>query len=246
MTDDAVKFYPDQPVLQEQKNVDGLMAQRQEKIALIPSKAGTFKLPAIEIPWFNIRTQQVEVAKLPETTIQVASSGPAASTETSKPLATSPENKRKALIIQAQTKQNKNIWMWVSAALALGWLATLVFFLVRRPLREPEKKILKTGLDSGEYRKQLKKACADNDPSAAKDALLIWGRQQFNANSLGDIAAFCDARLRDEILGLNKVLYSRETEQWQGKKLFQSFTENTAREQWKSPNDDALEPLYRL
>ncbi|MGR8940717.1 MAG: BatD family protein [Gammaproteobacteria bacterium] len=243
---DAMKFYPDQPVLQEQKNGDGLLAQRQEKIALIPSKDGTYTLPAIQIPWFNIRTQQIEVAQIAEKTIKIAPSGSAASPETGKSQVAGTENKRPALIIQNQDKKEKNVWIGVSAALALGWLATLIFFLRRSPARASEITDQKTDRDAGEFRKQLKKACADNHAPAAKAALLAWGRQKFDARSLGDVAAFCDARLRDEILLLNRVLYSRQAEPWQGKKLYQAFTENKAREHWEPPKDDGLEPLYRL
>ncbi|MEC4747600.1 BatD family protein [Methylomicrobium sp. Wu6] len=247
-SDESVKFYPDQPVLQEQKNVDGLLAKRQEKIALIPSKAGSFKLPAIEIPWFNTRTQQMEVAKIPEKMIEVASSGPAAA-ETVKPLAVNPEAKRQPLVIESQATEQKNVWIWVSVALAIGWLSTLVFFLTRRPRRKADKHGLHDLQDERapvEYLQHLKKACADHDPLAAKNALLDWGRQKFNTNSLGAIAARCDARLRDEILALNKALYGKEAEQWQGKKLYQAFTENRARQQWTAAKDDALEPLFYL
>ncbi|MDD1612905.1 MAG: protein BatD, partial [Methylococcaceae bacterium] len=200
-----------------------------------------------EIPLFNTRSQQMEVDKIPETTILVESSGPAPAAEAGKPLEVNPEVKRQPLVIESMATQKKNVWVWVSAALAIGWLATLVFFLRRRgPQLEPDKNQLQDAGVSGEYRQNLKKACADNDPSAAKSALLEWGRQKFYANSLGTIAEFCDARLRDEILALNKALYSKEAEQWQGKKLYQAFTENLARKQWTAAKDDGLEPLYRL
>jgi hypothetical protein len=245
--EESVKFYPDQPVLQEQKNAEGLIAKRQEKIALIPSKAGSFKLPAIEIPWFNTRTQQMEVAKIPDTTIEVASTGPAPAAEAAKPMPAKPEAKRPSLVLETtKAAAQKNIWIWVSAALGTGWLGTLVFFLRRRPRREPDTEVQHAIEVSIDYRRSLKKACASNDPLAAKNALLEWGRQTFNMNSLGGIAAFCDARLRDEIQALNKVLYSQKAEQWQGKKLYQAFTENKAREQWTKPKEEALQPLFRL
>lgn len=245
-SEESVKFYPDQPVLQEQKNATGLVAKRQEKIALIPSKGGSFKLPAIEIPWFNTRTQQMEVARIPETTIAVASSGSAKTAENARPLPVNPEAKQPSLVIEKPATGQKNIWIWISAGLATGWLATLGFFLMRRPRREPEQEERQLAQGSSEYRRNLKKACADNDPSAAKNALLEWGRQKFNVNSLSGVAAFSDARLRDEILALNKALYSNKAEHWQGKKLYQAFTENKAREQWTKTQDDALEPLFRL
>ncbi|MDO9140552.1 MAG: BatD family protein, partial [Methylobacter sp.] len=70
--DGQLKTYPDQPALQEQKKADGLVAFREEKIAIIPSTAGFYKLPAIEIPWFNSQSQTMEIAKIPETMITVA------------------------------------------------------------------------------------------------------------------------------------------------------------------------------
>lgn len=246
-SEESVKFYPDQPVLQEQKNADGLVANRQEKIAMIPSKANSFKLPAIEIPWFNTRTQQMEVARIPEKTIAVASSGSAKTTENSRPLPVNPEVKQPSLVIENPATAQRNIWIWISAGLATGWLATLVFFLTRRrPLRESEQEEQHAAQGSSDYRRNLKKACVDNDFLMAKNALLEWGRQKFNVNSLSGVAAFSDARLRDEILALNKALYSNKAEHWQGKKLYQAFTENKAREQSTKPQDDALEPLFRL
>ncbi|EIC27991.1 MULTISPECIES: BatD family protein [Methylomicrobium] len=244
--EEAVKSYPDQPVLQEEKNADGLTARRQEKIALIPSKAGSFKLPGIEIPWFNTRTRQMEIAKIPETAIEVAAAASALPGTEARPLPAAPEAVRTPVAIESRTAA-QNIWIWVSAGLAAGWLATLAFFLVRRrPRTEAGKDEQPAAETLNEYRKNLKKACADNAASAAKNALLAWGRQKLDANSLGEVAAFCDARLRDEILALNKALYSREAEPWQGKKLYQAFTENQAREQWTKAGHEALEPLFRL
>ncbi|MGZ8194284.1 MAG: BatD family protein [Methylosarcina sp.] len=92
----------------------------------------------------------------------------------------------------------------------------------------------------------MKKACGDNNASAAKNALIAWGKLEYKATSLGVIASCCNARLRDEILELNRVLYSKEAGQWQGKKLFQAFSEHKARRQLSPSEDRSLEPLYRL
>ncbi len=70
-TDANVKVYPDQPVLNEQKLPEGITSSRQEKTAIIPAKAGKHSLQAIEIPWFNTKTQTMEIAKIPETIITV-------------------------------------------------------------------------------------------------------------------------------------------------------------------------------
>jgi hypothetical protein len=97
--------------------------------------------------------------------------------------------------------------------------------------------------------KGLKQACAENNQLETKEALLSWGEIKYNSNSLMEIASHCEARLRDQIQLLNQSLYAKNSEPWHGKKLFQYFVENSAREkvaQKTNDGDDGLEPLYRL
>jgi len=250
-TDDQLKSYPDQPVLQEQKKVDGVIAFREEKIAIIPSKAGSYSLPAIEVPWFNTKTQKMEIAKIPETSLTaVAAAGAQLTPPTlAVPAATQAQ---KIQTTSVKPSPQNNLWLWVSVFLGLGWLLTLIYFLSRR--RSPgkpvsEDPVVRMRLEDSV--KRLKKACHDNDAAAAKDALLAYAASQSGAGAanimgLGAIAAQSDARLRDEILRLNQVLYGKEAEHWQGKKLFQAFVENKAREKIQVTEDRSLEPLYRL
>jgi hypothetical protein len=246
--DDQLKTYPDQPVLQEQKKPEGLIAFREEKIAVIPSKAGYYKLPAIEIPWFNSLSQKMEVAKIPETTItalEAAGAQPDVSAPVAPVAVQQPQKSEQSTPI-ATLPQQQNSWLWVSVFLASGWLATLAYFLIKRPVKKPVEEKSGREMRLEDSVKDLKKACADNNAVAAKDALLAWGRQKYGAASLGAIAELSDARLRDEILYLNQVLYGKAADQWQGKKLFQAFVENKAREKIAATDDDKLEPLYRL
>jgi hypothetical protein len=246
--DDQLKTYPDQPVLQEQKKPEGLIAFREEKIAIIPSKAGFYKLPAIEIPWFNSQSQKMEVAKIPETTItalEAAGTLPDMAAPVAPAPVQQPQKSEEAAPVSNPPEQ-QSIWLWVSVFLAFGWMATLVYFLVKRPAKKPVAENNEAELRLADCVKNLKKACADNNAAAAKDALLAWGRQKSGVTNLGAIAELSDARLRDEILLLNQVLYGKSAEQWQGKKLYQAFVENKAREKIVATDDDKLEPLYRL
>lgn len=251
--DAQLKTYPDQPALREQKKAEGLIAFREEKIAIIPSKAGFYKLPAIEIPWFNTQTQKMEIAKIPETSITVVDATGALS-EPALPQVSEataePQKSEQPMPVVAVQPQASNPWLLVSVCLALGWLATVVYFLRKKPAATQPS----TGQTERQTRMQdsigkLKKACNDNNADAAKEALLSWAKQKFSAQtvaSLGAIAELSDARLRDEILILNRVLYSKTPTTWHGKKLFQAFVENKAREKIASSEDDRLEPLYRL
>jgi len=244
-TNDQLKAYPDQPVLKEEKKVDGLLAFREEKCALIPSKAGSYTLAAIEIPWFNTISKKMETARIPETALTAVAVAGAQQTPVT-PAVTPVAPQKIEDVPVTKTQQQTNIWLWVSVFLATGWLITVIIFLTKRTVKKPviENNDLEINLKA--CIKNLKTACTHNDTVAAKDALLEWGRQKFNVSNLGSLALFCDARLRDEILHLNHVLYGKEIGEWQGKKLFQAFTENKAREKIVTTEDKTLEPLYRL
>ncbi|WP_404358874.1 BatD family protein [Methylotuvimicrobium sp. KM1] len=243
-----LKTYPDQPVLNENKDPEGIKALREEKIAFIPGKAGQYTLPAIEISWFNTRTGQVEIAKLPETT--VIAEGAMTANELPPP-ASIAEFKVQADTASSksppQSSRQSDYWMWAALFCAVGWLATGLYFGLRRPVKSEGKVQDPIQQSLSVYVKSLKKACAENDSQAAKNALIGWGREKYKVASLGDLANHCEARLRDEIMHLNACLYSADRLDWQGKKLFQAFSEHKAREQFSDkPVDNELEPLYRL
>ncbi|SJM89174.1 conserved exported hypothetical protein [Crenothrix polyspora] len=251
---EQLKVYPDQPVLQEQKKPDGLLSLRQEKIALIPSQAGSYTLPAIEIPWFNTQSQKVEIASLPQVTITVL--GATSSSEATlvtpvvkaeKSKSTSKKTEAKPVQqTQGQPHRSYNKWLWAACVFfAAGWLITVVYFFAKRSAKKPVMVESESDVNVKECIKRLKKACANNDVEKAKEALMEWGHKQFGVTSLGAVATFCEARLRDEILHLNQILYGKDAEQWDGKKLFQYFIENKARTAIAN-KDSSLEPLYRL
>jgi len=237
-----LKTYPDQPLLKEKKSADGLIALREEKIAYIPSKSGTFTIPAIEIPWFNTKTGKMEMARIAEKTITATASSEPTSPAIGVPIQTDVATSK---IIQQIEPENK-FWMWLSLILASGWLITTVFLLRKLIPKKQEIVIDKKEIKLKETVKALKQACAENNQLAAKDALLSWGKIKFNNSSLMETASQCEARLRDQIQLLNQSLYANNAEPWQGKKLFQYFVENSAREKIAKKTNDGLEPLYRL
>ncbi|WP_347987226.1 BatD family protein [Methylomonas sp. AM2-LC] len=243
---DGLKSYPDQPVLKEDKQSDGLTAIREEKIAFIPSKPGDFALPPIEISWFNTKTQQIETARLPAVTIKaVANAELANQTMPTPSVSQSVPNQINS--IQAADVDDVRIWQAVSALLALGWLLTVILFFYRheRSLSVPEKKIRQAAPQTISDA-DLKSACLENDPQLAKQVLLQWGKTEFSADSLAEIAKYCPTPLAAEIEGLNQYLYSEQTSIWQGKLLWETFNARV-KPQGKPPEQDTgLEPLYKL
>ncbi|MFI3195148.1 MAG: BatD family protein [Methylococcaceae bacterium] len=249
-SDNSLKSYPDQPVINEQKNTSGLTAYREQKIALIPSKPGSYTLPAIEIPWFNTKTQKTELAKIPETIITAI----AATSDTSAAPAdfnadiekTAPISQAPTPLPQPLTATHDYFWPGLAAFLGLGWLITLIYVVSKRTQSiASSQKVIRTPTEPSAS-KRLKKACEDNNTIQAKQALLDWGKDEFAASNLGVVARSCHARLRDEILLLDQALYSKDAPNWTGKKLFQAFTEHQARNHLDKTERSVLKPLYRL
>jgi hypothetical protein len=252
--DAQLKTYNDQPVLHEDKTPTGIIATREEKIAFIPAKGGSYTLPEIKISWFNTRSQKIETTTLPEMNLTVLGEiAPQVQTPAQKiidenQISTTPIPEIESPILE--TSKNDFIWQNMAVFSTIGWLLTLGFLFFKHKSTSknlPEKQESPTDISLKTCVKNLKKACETNDVNSTKIALLEWGKLQFSEISLGAIAPHCEARLRDEILKLNATLYAKEPQTWQGRELFKAFSENNARVKLaKQEKSDALKPLYKL
>lgn len=245
------KSYPDQPNLKELPKIDGMYAFREEKIALIPSVSGSITLAAIEVPWFNTQTQHLEVASIPATTLQVnpganATQTPPAPTS-SLPIQQAP-TVAPAITAETTRTSSNTIWPWLALFLGSGWLVTLGYlFITKQRTQTPRiPEALPEKLPN--FAQQLKQSCQKNDIHTTQQILLAWGAASFNTHSLGALADLCDARLRDEILILNALLYAPNgnSTPWEGKRLLQAFNEQNITQKFQRNADDGLEPLYRV
>lgn len=238
---EGLKTYTDQPILKEQKTEDGLMALRQEKIAIIPNKTGTYNLPEIKISWFNTQTNTLETTSLPAQQLTVLASAANAQTEDSKTPITAPTPSTE----QTATKDSSPFnWFWVSVVLLILWLLTLFYALSRSkhsvtPIEPKENLNVKQSI------KDLKRACAENNALAAKTAILNWGRLTLGLNNLTAIAQLSEPALCEELARLNQVLYAKTSETWQGQRLFLAFLAQQQTSQ-RPTQTDSLQPLHRL
>lgn len=241
---DKLKYYPDQPILKGLVKENSMVAFREEKIALIPSEAGAYQLPEIKVPWWNTQTDQMEIAIIPAKTIQaIALPGASKSNSTTQPILEGTAAQK----VSDTSGEKQYAWMGLSAFLMLGWVLTTLYLLNSRQNVNTPKKNKKPAKPNDAGIKALKKACQENNAMAAKDALIRWGQQQYEVSSLGKIAPFCSKELKEEILVLNQLLYSNNSLEWSGNKLWQSFNEhNITLAKKEKPVDDKLEPFYRL
>lgn len=241
-----LKAYPDQPVLKEEARKTGMVALREEKIALIPGQAGTYILPAIEIPWWSTKTQQTELARIPERTITAIAAATSTDKQITPTLTPTPLPTAQIESGLVADQQYNSLWFWLTLFFASAWVVTLIYFLSRKTEPTEKKQQLANSEKVIAVNKKLKQACTSNDPIMAKDILLHWGREEFRQSSLSKIAEQCDIDLQDAILSLNAVLYSNNTEAWQGDILWTAFQKNKSAYVEKTRDIDPLPALYKI
>jgi len=230
---DKFKQYTDQPLIEEQITNQGLKSIRQEKIAIIPSKAGEYTLPAIEIPWWNTETNQMDIITQPARTIKVA---PAPIQKQSLPPQTTvpapvPCSKKQHI----DYKEDNQYYELLTFIFAFGWIITLIAWWRtmkaktknNKPLSQVEETDKKTAINN------LKIACHNNNAQKAKKALLVLGKTEI------------EPALQTEIEKLNQFLYGKTRENWQGIELWKAFkAHQPKKERKKQSNGEGLEPLY--
>jgi hypothetical protein len=146
MQADGIKAYSDKPQLSNKATNNGVVGLRLEQAAIIATRAGQLTLPAIHIPWFDVKNRQWRDAVLPETTIEVLPDTSANAKPTPAPIATnavSPASSSPALPDSSPTAQiptgtNQSSekswatrWWQVIAAILLLLLHIAVFYVYR-------------------------------------------------------------------------------------------------------------------
>lgn len=254
----AFKSYPDQPALSDGKSADGMVGTRVEKVAIIPSTPGEFQLPEIRIPWWNTARDQLEFAQLAAQRIVVL---PAAATDGAAPTPASPGAGADQAAAQTAAPpeletppaggpaaSGPNSWQWVSAALALLWVATVLAW--RKSRRRAPAQIDLRAQRLGQVCRELERACGRNDAAAAKESLLRWGQIRWprdTPRSIGEIAGRSGADLAACLRQLDAHLYGRGGRDWSGASLWQAFVaEGKAGQLQPEDGGSELEPLNRI
>ena len=256
----GLKSYDDQPERKDSVTKSGIKGVLLQKIAVVPTKAGSYSIPAIEIPWWNINTDKMEIARLDA--IDIKASGEEVKTDLSQPGRSTSETQPAA----AATDRPQASQWWKTAALlfALLWLLTIAalfwYFKLRKP--KPRKPADGNGhkplLDSleavtqyGRLRcRKVIQAARSNNPQAARNALLKWGESVFpevQIHSLSSLVQQLDGALATEVEKLNLSLYSIDPGEWSGSELAESILKwHNSKNQDQHKQAERLPPLNKL
>ena len=122
------------------------------------------------------------------------------------------------------TAAERSPWLWVSLLLALGWISSLIYWWFRsRPAASPREAAAETpSLRSA--RRELQQACESDDATAARVALLDWGRALLAPRPIANLQQLCamlGGELEREVEELNRSRYARDQRSWRGADLWQ-------------------------
>ncbi|MEQ9396639.1 BatD family protein [Haliea sp.] len=221
---DALRYYPDQPLVDDREDSNGVVGLRRDSAALVASRAGSWTLPEVRIPWWDTETDSLRHAVLPAREISIAAApGSAAGLDPVTVPGTAPTS---PVATTAGDNVGQRPWQALAAVLALGWLATLAWhWRVTRGAGAAPATHTVPNANPGEARafKQLQAACASNSTPQARRALVAWGRARLpgpaGANAAALAASFGDAALEAAVADLDRALYRDCGSAWDGAAL---------------------------
>ncbi len=250
---DHLKAYADKPVLTDNNAFDGVTSLRQEKLAILATRPGTFILPPIDIDWWNSETQSMQKVSLPARTFKVLP----APVDSVQPTHTPQTPDSPAAVVVANNKPDQLAgiwWKWIALLSTLGWLLTLVWFY-RKATAGPAQQSHDSDItaDTGKLRKAVSAACQQHHAKACEQALLSFAKAQWpneSTNSLASLAKHCDAELKGEVEALESHLYDRQDNKpeqtWQATLLQTAFEQAsfTTQTDASTSSNKALPSLY--
>ncbi len=255
----SFKVYPDKAENNSRVGPDGLISDRIESFAYIPTQAGEQTLPAIQVYWWNIQTQTLETAQIPERTITVApSSAPQATGgSASQPPAAIENDPLPATPLQGRPEVSYT-WIWIALIVTVLWAATVIGFLIyiarlkrkTRPdqVQEKEKAENQNKLIK-EAKEQLKQSCQEDNAKAAAQALIRWASLLApgqSVHSLGDVRRlFNNPEFNQSLNYLEQILYKDDKpSEWEGTRFWEAIEDLEVSLQKPENKPTALAPLY--
>lgn len=239
---DGMNVYPDKPELNRLIEPGGIRGIRKDQYALIGITAGTVKLPALELPWWNVEKGEWQVASLPERNIEVLPSGEMPVVAPSQPEPVAGTGETVTITVQS------DLWRRVSEVLAALLVLTLfAWWWSSRPKRAPrEPEPVPIHKQQAKFLKNARKAALAADAATVRSALIDWGQLQWPDDaprSIGTIAKRVSSPMSDELAALSRLSYGPESEEWNGAALAKSLRSFAVLDDESSQSEELLPPL---
>ncbi len=242
---DGINFYRDQPQIKRSVSGAGVTSFHQEKIALVPTREGDISLPEIQLSWWNVITNEPEVARIPASRIQVEPGAAVSSMAPVEPVAPALDP---ALVSPLQVAPAATgYWQFAAWGFATLWLLTLGWLLM---IQKARKSMPSTHTPAARpaTRKAIRAACRANDPQATATALLAWCQSTPGGQdilTLDELAAHLDSTaLKRALMDLERHRYGPAREPWSGTRLAALLPALKLRQRNSRAKPSPLPPLY--
>jgi hypothetical protein len=212
-----------------------VISVKLQETTLIPTRAGTLSLPAIELAWWDTTADQARTARLPAQTLQVAPGAeehavvaPAAAAPTSGP-GEPPAAAEATVAGPTGPAWHPAAWLAGSGVLLLAaavvgrrlWRSARVSSDDVRGRRAPDRAQVKR------TERELRAACEAGDSEAAVAALRGLGQARWPHSPPPGGRAWAERLgapgLRAPIAELHRVRYSPHRDSWNGARLWQAY-----------------------
>ena len=244
----GVKIYPDQPTITTTFDGSWAVGTREQKLALVPTQPGDVTIPETRVRWWNLKTHRPEEAVLPARSLTILdssassngpdvspdqgtmalqdSTSPSSTTVASTPIQKDSDNSLASWLAQ---------WPFMAVIFLVIWLLTVAGWCYdrnkllkeRNPLNTHDKEQARRSLRA--VRDLVKKACLENSPNQAREALQKWASVAWGGGlhrNLGSIAKKftlpdqSQSDAQQAIWDLDRTLYAEQHNEWDGKKFW--------------------------
>lgn len=170
----------------------GVRGVQTRRWAVIPQSAGALVLPPVSVRWWDVNSDQLQTATLPELRLNVRASP--ASAAATQPAAQQPaaQQSPKPSQASAEPAREQTTWWRIAALVAMvGWLLTALAWATSRWLANRTWRAMRK--DQRRQQRAEKSAvlaaCKAGHARAARGALLGWSRSRFDAPDLARLDA---------------------------------------------------------
>jgi hypothetical protein len=235
--------YPEPPVVTDSGGERGqaIVGTRVEAVSYVAELEGSYRLPAVELTWWDVNAERLRSALAPAVELEVVAN-PDLATAFALPEDDSPDeatNEDAARVSILDRLKRFGIAVGV-----LGLLALVLYRLVRR---------YRPGVETPEseqtFFRRFRRAARSGDAAATARTLMFWldrRRARPGPALFSDFAeAACDPALERQAKALGDVLYadSIDPDAWSGKMLYRRVDKARKKRLPEKNAEDELPPL---
>jgi|GEM_PF-84112 len=267
-SDSRLKYYPDQPELNNRTESSGIIGIRQEAVAVVVSEGGEITVPSIKVPWWDVKNHQLRYAEIPERRFIVAASDSYEKSIQAREDAIQNNvqlnNDSKQTQSQAPVDSTHRYWVWL--CFVFGFFSLIFFGLWWTARRSLKRLRHLTSLDASNAQKhshnnsekkcwnEFSAACKNsNDYKTVQKSLLSWAQcwwQDKSLSTLQDIGVLASSEsVTQHLRTFDCSMYGKKPQaEWPVTELYSALSQwralNLNGEAQQSKSHTTLEPFY--